>query len=285
MLSAGSFGVMPILTKVIYRDGAEPVGVLAVRFTCAAVLLTLLVALTRPAGQPIRRVGQRTLGALVLLGTVGYAGQSMSYFAALTRASAGLVALLLYLYPALVVGLVALLLRERPRKITVGCLAVAVIGTGLTLGPVGGGQWTGALLAILAALFYATYIVAGSRVTPRAGPLRSTAVIMTGAAVTLVILAAVTRPQLPGTATGWLALAAVVVICTVVAPWSFFAGLSRVGPADASTISTMEPVVSVALGVMVLGERLAGIQVAGAILVLGAVVALARLGGQVSVPD
>jgi len=279
VLSAASFGVMPILTKVIYRDGAEPVGVLAVRFACAAVLLGLLVAATRPAGQTVRRLGWRTLGALVLLGTLGYAGQSMSYFAALTRASAGLVALLLYLYPALVVGIVALALRERPRTVTVICLTVAVAGTGLTLGPVGGGQVTGALLAMLAALFYAVYIVAGSRFTPRAGALRSTAVIISGAAVTLVIIAALTRPRLPDTATGWLALAAVVVICTVVAPWSFFAGLSRVGPADASTISTLEPVVSVVLGVIVLGETLAGIQVAGAVLVLGAVVALARLGG------
>jgi len=78
VMSAASFGVMPILTKLIYRDGAEPVGVLAVRFACAAVLLGLLVAATRPAGQTVRRLGWRTLGALVLLGTLGYAGQSMS---------------------------------------------------------------------------------------------------------------------------------------------------------------------------------------------------------------
>ena len=132
---------------------------------------------------------------------------------------------------------------------------------------------------MLAACFYASYIVAGSRLTPRAGPLRSTAVIMVGAALTVVTLALITKPGLPGSGRGWVALAAVVVICTVVAPWSFFAGVSRIGPADASTISTLEPVVSVLLGVAVLGERLAGIQVAGAVLVLGAVAALARTGG------
>lgn len=279
-LSAASFGVMPILAKVVYRDGAEPVGVLAVRFTCAAVLLSLLVAVTRPAGPNVRRAGRNTLGALLLLGAVGYAGQSTSYFAALTHASAGLVALLLYVYPALVVGLVALLHRERPNTVTLICLLVAVVGTGLTIGPIGGGQVTGALLALLAALFYATYIVTGSRITPRLGPLRSTAVIMGGAAVTLVCWAALTGARLPSSATGWLALSALVVVCTVVAPWSFFAGLARVGPTDASTISTLEPVVSVLLGVLVLGERLAGIQIAGAVLVLGAVVVLARLGGR-----
>ncbi|MDP9240596.1 MAG: DMT family transporter [Actinomycetota bacterium] len=279
-LSAASFGVMPVLTKVVYRDGAEPVGVLAVRFSCAAVLLSLLVAVTRPPGRTVRTAGRPTLVALLLLGAIGYAGQSSSYFAALTHASAGLVALLLYVYPALVVGLVALLYRERPRTVTVICLLVAVVGTGLTLGPIGGGQITGALLALLAAIFYAVYIVTGSRITPRLGPLRSTAVIMVGAAATLLCWAGLTGPRLPSSAGGWLALSAVVVVCTVVAPWSFFAGLARVGPADASTISTLEPVVSVLLGVLVLGERLAGIQIAGAVLVLGAVVLLARLGGR-----
>lgn len=108
---------------------------------------------------------------------------------------------------------------------------------------------------------------------------------MTGASVTTVIIAAVTRPRLPDTTGDWLALAAVVVICTVVAPWSFFGGLARVGPADASTVSTLEAVVSVVLGVVVLGETLAGLQIAGSVLVLGGVVALARLGGSsTSVP-
>jgi len=280
VLSAASFGVMPILAKVVYRDGAEPVGVLAVRFTCAAILLSVVVAVTRPAGPRVRRAGGRTLGGLLLLGAVGYAGQSTSYFAALTHASAGLVALLLYVYPALVVGMVALLHRERPRAVTLGCLLVAVVGTGLTIGPIGGGQVTGALLALLAALFYAGYIVTGARITPRLGPLRSTAVIMVGAAVTLVCWAALIGSRLPSSATGWVALSTLVVLCTVVAPWSFFAGLALVGPVDASTISTLEPVVSVLLGVLLLGERLAGIQLAGAVLVLGAVVVLARLGGR-----
>ena len=278
-VSAASFGVMPILAKLVYRAGAQPVGLLAIRFPVAAALLGLIVVVHGDrSGTPLRSAGRSTLTALVLLGAVGYAGQALTYFGALTRASAGLVALLLYVYPALVVILAAALLRQRPGWSTVGCLALALAGTAVTLGPVGGGQLTGALLALLAAAFYAGYILVGSRVTPRAGALRSTAVIMAGAGVTLLVTAAVVRPRLPATAAGWVALAGIVVICTVLAPLTFFAGLSRVGPADASTISTLEPVVSVFLGVVVLGEHLAPLQVAGAVVVLGAVVTLARRG-------
>lgn len=45
LLSAACFGVMPVLTKIVYADGAQPVGVLAVRFTLAALILLALARL------------------------------------------------------------------------------------------------------------------------------------------------------------------------------------------------------------------------------------------------
>jgi drug/metabolite transporter (DMT)-like permease len=89
---------------------------------------------------------------------------------------------------------------------------------------------------------------------------------------------AVTRgAKLPSEADGWVALAGVALICTVVAVATFFAALSRLGPADTAVLSTVEPVISVGVAAAVLGERLGGLQVAGGVLVLVAVAALARL--------
>ena len=64
----------------------------------------------------VRRIPLPTgpmLGALVLLGALGYGGQAFSFFTALTLAPAGLCALLLYLHPALVALLAAVFLHER----------------------------------------------------------------------------------------------------------------------------------------------------------------------------
>ena len=135
LLSAASFGVMPVLGKLAYDDGADPVGLLAARFTVAGFAL-LGLALAR--GEALPR--GRTLTALCLLGGVGYVTQSLCYFFALERISAGLTALLLYFYPALVVVLGGLLLRDRPRPLALGCVALATVGTILTIGPVEGGQ-------------------------------------------------------------------------------------------------------------------------------------------------
>jgi len=59
----------------------------------------------------------------------GYVGQSFCYFTALTMASAGLVAILLYLYPAIVTILSVLLFKERMTGLKILALILALVGT------------------------------------------------------------------------------------------------------------------------------------------------------------
>ena len=270
LTSAASFGVMPVLTKVVYDDGAEPVGVLAVRFAIAAVVLQVLARTRRE----VRPTG-RTLALLAGLGGIGYVGQALCYFFALERISAGLTSLLLYVYPALVVVLGAVVLRDRPRPLAVGCVVVATLGTALTIGPVAGGQISGVLLGLAAALVYAVYILVSSRVTD-VGPFATAAWVLTASAVVMGVLALATVPRLPSSATAWLALVGVALIGTVVAVTTFFAALALLGPSDTAVVSTVEPVVSIAVAGLVLGERLGSLQLAGGVVVLLAVGVLAR---------
>lgn len=271
LLSATGFGVMPVLTKVVYDDGAGVAGVLSVRFSLAAVAL-LLVARLR--GEALPR--GRKLVALLLLGGVGYFVESLCYFAALTRISAGLTALLLYLYPALVVLLAAAVSRRRPSRVSVVCVVVATLGTALTIGPVQGGQWTGVLLGLTAAVAYSCYIVTSSRVVGGVGPFATSGVVMAGAGAVYDVGALATRSALPTHVGAWLALLGVALFGTVLAVSCFFMALERLGPADTAVLSTFEPVVSVGVAAVVLGESLSVVQGLGGLLVLGAVVVLAR---------
>ncbi|MBO3704750.1 MAG: EamA family transporter, partial [Candidatus Accumulibacter sp.] len=59
---------------------------------------------------------------------------------------------------------------------------------------------------------------------------------------------------------------------------AFFAGMARLGAADAATLSTLEPVVSIVLAAMFLDEALGRWQIVGGAIVLGAVILLARSG-------
>ena len=269
VVSATAFGAMAVFARLAYDGGADVGAVLFLRFTIAAAAMALLLRLR---GQRWPR--GRDLVGLAAMGGVGYVGQSAAYFTALTMASASLVALLLYAYPAVVTVLSAVLLRQRLTRRTVTALVVALVGAALTAGPELRGRPLGVALGASAALIYSAYILVGSRLTPRAGSLPSATVVMAAAAAVYAGVAAVQRPAFPSTAAGWAAVVAVALVSTVVAITTFFAGLARLGPADASTLSTLEPVVTVALAVVVLDESVRPLQLVGGVLILSAVVLL-----------
>jgi drug/metabolite transporter (DMT)-like permease len=271
IISAASFGVMPIFARLAYTAGAEPVTVLFLRFAMAAVVMNLIMVASRtpyPRGL--------ILLELILLGAIGYVGESLAYFLALKMASAGLVALLLYIYPALVTALSAIFLKEHLTRVKIIALFLALSGTALTLRISSGGSLLGILLGIAAAVDYAIYILLGSRIVRRSSPLGSTAVIITATAGVYAGIVAMRGVTYPTVSTGWIAIMAIALISTVLAFVTFFAGLKRIGPTSASTLSTFEPIVAVVLAAIVLGETISPIQVLGGALILAAVVVLAR---------
>jgi drug/metabolite transporter (DMT)-like permease len=276
--SALAFGAMAIFARVAYADGVDTWTLLALRFAIAAACLALLARLR---GVALPR--GRDLGVAALMGAAGYAGQAATFFSALKLAPAGLVALLLYLHPALVAVLAALFLHERVTRATIVAIALALAGLALTVAPALGGSAeafpqlpAGIALGIAAAVIYAVYIVVGARVTARVAPLALSAVIAAGAAAVFAGVAALVGPRGPATAVGWAAIVAIALVSTVLAISLFFAGLARIGATQASTLSTVEPVFTIALAAIVLDERIAPVQLAGGALILAAVLLLAR---------
>lgn len=277
--SALAFGAMAIMARVAYADGVDTRTLLALRFGIAAACLGAL-AKARGVAMP----EGRDLAWAALMGGVGYAGQAASFFTALTLAPAGLVALLLYLHPAGVAVLAALLLHERPGKAKQGALALALVGTALTVVPALApgasaaypSMGAGIGFGLAAAAIYAVYIVAGASLTARVDALALSTVIVASAAVVFAVAAFAGGPSFPRTAAGWAAVAGIALVSTVGAITLFFAGLARVGPTTASTLSTVEPAFTIALAALVLGERIAPVQLAGGGLILAAVVLLSR---------
>lgn len=270
-LSAAAFGALPIFIKIAYAAGAETIAVLALRFTLAALLMSTLMLVRRqrwPRG--------RNLLTLIAMGGLGYVGQSFCFFSALNHASAGLVSLLLYLYPALVTILGALFLRQPLSRTKAAAVLAALIGTALIIGGDASGNLQGVLLGVGAALIYSVYILVGSRMMQAEGALPAATVVMLSAGVVFAVMAAFRQPALPAGAAGWMAIAAIALVSTVVAMVFFFAGLARLSAADAATISTLEPLVTVLLATIFLGEALTPAKLTGGCIILAALVVLAR---------
>lgn len=271
VLSAAGFGAMAIFAKLAYRDGVSLSTMLFLRFAIAG---TLLAAWGMASG--MRWPRGRDLALLVAMGAVGYVGQSFSYFSALQHASAGLVAMLLYLYPAIVMLLSALLFRRPVGLGRAAAVAAALAGTALAVGGDLYSEPVGIALGIAAALVYSVYILVGEGVMTRVGPLPAATVVMLAAAAAYGVAAGSAGLAVPVSATGWAAVLAIAVFSTLLAILGFFKGLERLGAADASTLSAMEPMITVGLAALVLGEAITLPQLAGGGLILVAVIYLAR---------
>jgi drug/metabolite transporter (DMT)-like permease len=272
VLSACAFGAMAIFAKQAYATGATVVTLLSIRFLLAAALFWVIVAV-RGAQLPSRRV----IVASFALGALGYAAQAGLFFGALTHIDASLTSLLLYLYPMLVfLGAVALG-RERVTGRRVGALGLASVGAALVLmgGSLGALDGAGVAMALGAAVIYAAYILVADRIVGTADAFMVAALVTTGAASsTLVAGLGSGSLDLHFTAAGYGWIAAMALGSTVLGVSAFFVGLREVGPATASIVSTAEPVVTVALATAIYGEALGASQLAGGVLVLGAVVIL-----------
>lgn len=273
--SAVAFGAMGIFGRLAYGDGVTIGTLLASRFVLAAVLFWAIVLATGRSW----RVPRRDAVIALALGAVGYSAQAGAYFAALQRIDPGLLAILLYTYPTMVtVGAIALG-RERFSRRRGVALLVASGGLVLVLaGAAGAVKPAGTALGLGAAAIYTTYILSSQGIAGRLDPLILAALVCTGSALTLTAVGAVDGDLHPVGAGGMLWLAAIAVVCTVVAVTLFFGGLRRVGPTRASIISTAEPVTSVLLALAVFGETMSLLQLTGAALVLTGVLVVATRG-------
>ena len=290
LVSACGFGLMAIFAKEAYRAGLGVTALLAARFALAAVVFWAIVVLRR------RRTAARAATAMPRSQAASCSPASRSARSATARSracssprcehiDASLTSLLLYTYPALVFGGAVALGREHVTPWKALALGLASAGAALVLlgGGTGGLETTGVALALGAGATYAVYILIAERAVATVDAFLLGALIATGAATTFLVVGAATG-ALTFTAGGWIWIAAIALLSTVLPIATFMLGMERVGASTASILSTVEPPVTVALAVALYGDALGPLQIFGGVLVLRRVVAAASGRRAVAVP-
>lgn len=180
-----------------------------------------------------------------------------------------------------------LLFGERFTRTFLAALALAICGAILLMGAsvrLGAQSVLGDVLGIATAVFYASYILAVGRLRARL----STATVMTwSSAVTaaaLLPIALLSRESLMAPSLrGWLVLVGLAVISQFVGQSLIAYALAHLPAAFSSLVLLLQPVLAAVFAWLLLGERLAPLQVAGGAAVLVAI-SLAR-GGVRRGPD
>jgi drug/metabolite transporter (DMT)-like permease len=276
LLSAAGFSWQGLFAKFAYRAGAGPISVGLGRFIVAGFILWTYVLVRHARGNFPIRLPMRSAVALLALGAVSYFLGSLTYLGAVVYIPASLAGLLLYTYPAITAFLAVWLGRERlTHRLTFG-LGITLLGAAVTLGApalaaAGHSDWRGIILVLSSCFFYSTYILGSERVLPGIHAILALAYISVGAIGSFVVLAAATGNLTPISPTGWLWIGAIALVSTIVAAGCFLAGLRRLGPARAATLSTVEPLFTVVFAAITLGERLTPLELLGGLIILAGV--------------
>ncbi len=225
------------------------------------------------------------VGALAL-GLVLYTADSFLFYAALERTSAPFASLLHYAHLAVVVGAAAFLGRERVDARRVAALVAILTGIALVGGGAASFDLVGMGLALGSAGVYAVYILASDRLLRGTDPVAYSTLLTTGAAIAFLGIGSVQGSLLAvGGPTGVSVVVLGAFLGSAFALTAFLAGIRLVGPGTASLLVTIEVPVGLALAAVALGDRLASPQLAGAALVVGAIVLLQARVPMPGIPD
>jgi len=284
ILAAFCYSTLGVFAKIAFREGMDVGSLLMTRFVMAAALLWgLVMASPRLRANALLPSGRRR--GLFLWGFIGLAGQAALFFSALRYISASLAEVLLYTCPAFLAVILWVRGRRRPRPAILVAIALALIGTWLVAAPAGGtAPAIGIALGLGSGLWFASFVLALERASAGVQPIVSTTLVVTGAAAAYVLVVPLAFGFVPPpTRLAWLAVLGMVITATLLGFTFFVIGLRRTGSQVASVLSTFEPVGTLLLAAVVLGERFAPGQWMGTAFVLGAAFVLAVRPGPLGV--
>jgi drug/metabolite transporter (DMT)-like permease len=269
--SGVSFGTLGVFSRHLRDAGVAVPLMLSLRFAGGAVVLWALCFARREA----RVLKARQWSGFAVLGCL-YFGEAWTYFESANRIPVALTSLLLYLYPAIVALLGALVWKEKLGLTGILALLLALAGVALAIGnPSGALQPLGVFLGVATAFVYSAYVLIGAQVQRGVASTLGSAWVMTTAALLFTLAAGVTSGwSVPGTAV-WPDLLGLMVLGTIIPIPMLLSGLARVGPTEGSIISSVEPISAALCGALFLGEGLGALQLLGGALVLLALVVLA----------
>lgn len=231
--------------------------------------LTLLLAwrvLGRNGARPTGRVI-----AIAALGGVAFVLNWVCLFAAFPRASIGIATVIYNTQPFMLVGMAALLLRERPTRSAVAWMAAAFIGLVLIVlarpgaGPHGEAYLAGVLLALAAACFYALAAFVAKKLVGTSPYVIVLIQLCVGAVMLAPFVAGEASPSGVGQ---WAIVGSMGVVHTGVMCVLLYGAIQKLPTPIVGALSFIYPVVAILVDVLAFGLSLSALQIVGAAMIL-----------------
>lgn len=260
------FGSNGVFASMLEMSGAQLV-LLRTLIGGVVLLIIILISRSRTPKEVLLREKWRLLFAGVCLGA-----NWALLFEAYNLMNVSLATLTYYTAPVLVLVLAPLVLKERQNGLAYLGMAVVIVGMLLVVGTdfgEGGVSATGLIVGLGSAVFYAMLMLVNKQITGVSG-LNLTFIEIVIAAVILLpyVFATSGGVPLPTDARGIFALLFLCTVNTGFACWLYFSSMNRLPAKAVALMGYFDPVSALIFSAVFLDERLSGVQLAGAVLVL-----------------
>jgi drug/metabolite transporter (DMT)-like permease len=266
--SIGYFGIKLANHGLLVRD------FLLWRFLFSSILLVPLLPFLLPKG-PSRGQTLTPLTWLFVLGAVFYGGGTALYYESSLLIGTGLAMVIFFVYPIFVV-IFSYLFDQMPlRKITLLSVALIVLGCSLiALEGSAESNVMGLALAFLSAISYGVYVFWSKKSSRSLTPALATFAVCSGASVGFVGYSLLSQGSiyLPAGFEIWTLIALFALVGTILPVLLLLAGMKTISANKASIISVLEPVTTLAVGALVLGEAVSSLQFLGALIILSSAI-------------
>ena len=269
LLSGLCFSLSTLIATMAFKDGFDLNTSNAMRY-CVATVLLIIYQKARIKGIPLlprERNVSVALGIPIFLMGVGYLGATQYI-------PVSLAVLIFYTCPFFV-AIISRFTENEPITITrLTAIIIAFIGLSLALKvqSTAALQIIGIMFALLAAIGFAIFVIVSSlmlRTADRKAVLLNS--LATGTLLFVLFFILTNGAEISGARAGWLKVSGSGIFVAL-AYVTFFAGIEIIGPVKTSMIMNIEPILTIGLAAILLGERLSNIQLFGAVLVIGGVV-------------